>query len=393
MRAFNRLAAALCLVLAGCGLVETKPSDAYETQLAAQCAAVSTAASSSLALKDAYIGGNILWMFAAEMRETDSWRFPSVNSVLNFFLKSGLASLETDNAWPVQFKIPPSEKPILKLFIAPMGHPSCKGYPDQFKYRMQVVPGLRRSGVGENQCIAVEYLSASTASVRFEFSSEPTVNQYGRQTHQSSVTINDYTTGNQPRLISQVDVLFSRFTGFGKYGQELYSVDCHTSRQNIKDLVASIRGIGNPAVTTTSTVDLPLDDGLLLPNIGTDAEKRHFVDWTKDAVSVSEGSMDKFGVIWLGDAYQRGPTNAITKSGLTLYYYKDQTIISKPLSLPESWAWASGYKIERLGKQIHLALVSRRGSPEQAHLWLVLDEKLAVNKAVMFEGDLWPRKN
>lgn len=403
IRTATPLVCFLSLALSGCdtGYMERVAAEreVLETNRRLECAKDENNAWPRFDQKNLYIQGSILWLFTAPQSSKltqaydDHLRWGQVHSsdVVKFLLENNLRSLEIDMRahgglgkrifFGYEF---PAD--LYRVYVSEEGDPFCKNYHEQYKYRRQALPDMRRLGLGPGSCIAVKEISEPAAELHIVADLEP---KEAAEATRAVVSAVDYSDPRNPVIQARSSALFSVDSAHGNYGSGDYFARCGSSIEVFSNIKSAIWGDRDSSGNTHRLAEsLPPEESTKPPRTGTEADATAFVQWVGRKIDLTD-SFDATGTIWSEDLYRRTPTGATNLSGKAINFFVDGRVLSRPLVLTEYSDRADVYKTGRQARRINVALVKHRGLDSEQHLWIVLDEGLnQLDSVLLSKADL-----
>lgn len=385
----------LSLALSGCGLDYEAERRLLADNRRIECTLDEKTAWPPITKKNIYIQESILWLFTATQREkrnqgVDSYlRWGQVHSsdVVKFLLANNLQSLEVDKRWVGTGVVSKDvfghefSADLYRVYVAKEGDPYCKNYYQQYKYKMQSLPDMRRLGVGPDSCIAIKEIKEPAAEIRIVADLVP---KEQAKAVRAMVSALDYSDPQRPVTLAKSSAMFTVDTPHGKYGSGDHFAHCGSSIETFNTIKAAIWSDRDSSGNTHRLVEnLSLEEFNSPPRNGSDSDADKFVAWAGREMILND-SFDSTGAIWAGDLYREQATGAINLSGKAINVFSEGRVLSRQLVFPESWGWAHVYKIARQGRKIHVAVVNRVREETEQHLWITLDEGLRQLDSVQF---------
>ncbi len=384
-------AGSLFFTLAGCGTSEQQKQSmaSYET-LVSQCTKSEARIAESLHGNTIFIDDRIFWQFLPPPTDNRNlgWRTASFDNFLDYFLANDFGAIETIVGFNTSMSHlgPERQGSVIKIYVAPEGTAECKNFYNQYIYKLQVLPGLRKHGIKPDQCIAMKYSANSEADLRIDVDEEVLATDFRSRVIKAKIRASRVSSEARIQAINSLDLTYHFRGAVGKYLQDSYMLPCDAVKSNLLRFRDSIRGSETGQRLRPKIVNLGSTGDTTQVRTGSKEDIDQYNAWTGWLQGLGANQIDPSGRVWFGGRYETGPTGAFTLAGPVLNYYSGDKIVVRPLWLPKGWDWATVRKVAIRRDGIHVSVTNRGGESAEEHLWIRLDRTLEVDRIIKFSG-------
>jgi len=326
----QRVRTALSLVgvalLCSCHAQAGRADDRAE-RLAASCKQNAIHIDRKIEVHDLYVDRPYLRILLKPYDETYG-----LDDLVNFLFETKLNSIETTNtdasgnplASPT---LVGSRENYIRLSIKPLGHVACKAYDYPVRYPSLAMPWLRKLGLKEDRCVAIETSSTITSKTGIFVDEELLDSEYKGLIWQKRlhVALRD-SSGTSPQVAaSMVDVYAG---GGGGKGGRRHWFPCDTRDSQVKAFRDAFSAKGNPDIAPPTLVEVAAYE-VAAPYPMADERWLGSLHWVARPGKVwSSNVINEEGTVWVEPRFTK------QSQGYTFNSLSDGKLYSSPVPVP-----------------------------------------------------------